>query len=122
MTPGQTKPIGEPPVRRRRASGRGAAQHDEILKRYGFTRETAMRMKFDASPSDSEVDAAAAFHGADGSLPMPEYRPLAEAAERYAGTPVRWVDGTLADVPDPGGFVLLASVVDAASALRAIQS
>ena len=44
---------------------------------------------------------------ADGSPPMPEYRPLAEAAERYAGTPVRWVDGTLADVPDPGGFVWL---------------
>ena len=50
MTPGQTKPIGELLSGVEGPSGRGAAQHDEILKRYGFTRETAMRMKFDIQP------------------------------------------------------------------------
>jgi hypothetical protein len=58
----------------------------------------------------------------DGSLPMPEYRALAAAAGAHAGAPVRWVEGTPADVAHVDGFVLLVSVLDAGSALRAVPA
>ena len=80
-----------------------------------------MRMKFDISfPVTPEVTPLQLFMvGWTGRRrcrntarsPRP---PSATRAHRCDGC-----DGTLADVPDPGGFVLLASVVDAASALRA---
>ena len=44
------------------------------------------------------------------------YRELAQALEDYAGSPVRWIDGSLADVEDDS-FVLFASLRDAPSAL-----
>ena len=53
---------------------------------------------------------------ADGTLPLPEYRALATALEPHTHSPVRWVDGTLADLDDDG-FVVLVTVRDVESAL-----
>jgi hypothetical protein len=49
MTPGQTKPIGALLKEAEGTSALRVKEHDALLKKYGFTRDTPMRMNFDIS-------------------------------------------------------------------------